>query len=237
MQIPLLITSAVNVSAPLVEITDAARRAELTLAAIAEWVRIVPGIEIVICDGSGYDFGPDVKRIFPAGSIECLYFRNNTEMVMSRGKGFGEGEIVAHAISHSRFIGSCNYFAKCTSKLWVENYDACLTGFNGVFNSEMAFNGYRSIRGYRHCETRFYVTGKKFYCDNLSMCHTLVQDYRGYYLEHAFRDVLRKRGTKHIVFKTLPLVYGYSGTTGQFFNPAPETMERRLLRRVRNLLG
>ena len=236
MKIPLLVTSAVNVSAPFVEITDPTIRVELTLEAIGEWIRIVPGIDIVICDGSGYDFEPAVAQAFPDSSIECLHFRNNKVMVMSRGKGFGEGEIVTHAVSHSRLIGAYDYFAKCTSKLWVANFAECLSGFNGVFNGEMAFDD-RSIHNYRHCDTRFYLTGKKFYCETLSMCHTLVQDDRGYHLEHAFGDVLRKTDIRHIVFKTKPLIYGYSGSTGQFFNPEPERMRSRLLRRIRNLLA
>jgi hypothetical protein len=236
MKIPLLVTSAVNVSATCVEITDAKERVELTLEAIREWTRIVPDIDIVICDGSGYNFEPDVAQAFPDSSIECLHFRNNKEMVMSRGKGFGEGEIVAHAVSHSRFVRSYDCFAKCTAKLWVENFTECLGGFNGVFNCDKAF-GDRSLDNYSHCDTRFYITEKRFYCETLSMCHTLVKHYQGYHLEHAFGDVLRKAGTKHIVFKTKPLIYGYSGSTGEFYSPEPERMRSRLLRRIRNLIA
>src|SRR5512137_146085 len=90
----LLLTSCVHVSAPFVELSDPAKRVELTLKSIKQWLKIAGNLNVVICDGSGYDFTKDVAEWFPQARIECISFKNNTELVLAYGKGYGEGEIV-----------------------------------------------------------------------------------------------------------------------------------------------
>lgn len=236
MKIPLLLTSAVNVSAVLVEIRDADRRIALTMDAIREWIRIEPNIEIVICDGSGHDFTLLVKQTFPDNKIECLHFQNNEELVRTRGKGFGEGEIVNYALSHSKFISTADCFAKCTSKLWVDNYHKCLLGFNGILICEIMYYE-NSLYNYRKCDTRFYITDKTFYIDTIANCHTQVDDERWYYLEHAFADAIRGKNLRSVLFREKPLIYGFSGTTGGSYVPTPDSLKSVLLRRIRYLFG
>jgi hypothetical protein len=54
--IPVLITSVAQPNAPFVELNDPAERINATIKSLEQWALISPGQEIVICDGSGYDF-------------------------------------------------------------------------------------------------------------------------------------------------------------------------------------
>lgn len=235
MKIPVLITSSVYVSSPFMEIKDADRRIELTLDAIREWIRIDPQISIVICDGSGFNFKPYVQRYFPKSKIECLCFTNNAEMIRVRGKGYGEGENVNYAILHSEYINKVRFFSKCTSKYWVENYAECIEHFNGKFNCEKNYDG-RSIYKYICCQTIFYISDLEFYKKYFSTCYMLVDDYHDYFLENAFADTIRKNKIRHITFKCKPLIFGFCGSSGEFYNSKLESFRSRFLRFLRRLI-
>lgn len=212
--LPVVMTSAVYVSAPFVQLADPARRISLSLTAIEKWLSVHDGLYIVICDGTNYDFYPDVRRSFPLANIECLNFRNNWERVAAQGKGFGEGEIMKYVLENSEVIRNAEWFAKCTSKLWVGNYLDCLMGFNGWFGGEKLFRRFSLTRANR-IDTRFYLSGRQFYGSVLADCHQRVNDRYGYYLEHSFYDALRANGTLDIWFRKRPMVLGFSGSTDQ----------------------
>ena len=234
MKIPLLITSSVYVSSSLMEIKDSDRRIELTLAAIKEWIRIDPELEIVICDGSGFDYKPYVSRDFPNAKIECLNFINNTEMIKIHGKGYGEGENVNYGITNSELIKKGNYFAKCTSKYWVENYEECVKGFNSNFSCEKSYK-IRTLNKYVQCQTIFYISEIEFYKKYFASCYMRVDDFNDYFLENVFGDVIRENKIKHITFKHQPLVYGLCGSSGDFYNTNLESLIGKLFRWIRYL--
>ena len=123
--LPLLLTSSVVAHDPSVALSDTQTRKLLTIRSINEWLRVDPSIAIVICDGSNYDFAPEITLLFPQAKIECLHFENTQVEVEKYGRGFGEGEIIRFALAHSKFIQEAQCFAKCTAKLWVENFEDC----------------------------------------------------------------------------------------------------------------
>ena len=56
LKIPILLTSAVYVSAPLTNLTNTNARIDAVLISIMEWAKDSKVDKIVICDGSGFDF-------------------------------------------------------------------------------------------------------------------------------------------------------------------------------------
>jgi hypothetical protein len=218
---PLLVTSCVYVSAPFVGLSNAESRIELTLAAIERWLQTEKSLKIVICDGSGYDFARDVFERFPEAAIECVAFKNNTDLVADYGKGFGEGEIVEYALEHSRHLSQSEHFAKCTSKLWVTNFTAILKTWNDVFQCDVGFDNVTSIVSIRPLEvdTRFYIVRKDFYIDTFKDAHKSVRDREGYYLEHSFRDAMLNRRLQfsRYLFPVPALIEGVSGSSGASF--------------------
>jgi hypothetical protein len=212
---PLLLTSCVNTSAPFTKLTDTNKRIELTIQSIKEWIRIQKDIKIIICDGSNYDFSTITNELFPTANIECIYFQNSIQLVKLFGKGYGEGEIIDYALRNSTFIRHANFFAKCTSKLWVENYNDCLNSWNGVFKSDCNYTNIKSINNIEmgYIDTRFYLTSKSFYEKYLSAAHLNVNDIDDRPLERCFKDIITYNNILEFMFPILPIIKGVSGST------------------------
>lgn len=210
---PLLLTSAIHVSAPLTALTDTALRLEAHLDSLRKWSRTANVREIVICDGSGFDIEPhlaSIRRESPDVVIEALSFQNDRDMVARRGKGYGEGEIVAHALKESRLLRDRPAFAKCTGKLWLENFDRCLRGWNG----QAGFNLWGRTR-IDSIDTRFYLVARSLFDSHLRDRYRDVDDLAGYYLEHSYRDGLSELSPRSYVMWPAPHLQGVSGSSGR----------------------
>lgn len=213
--IPVLITSAINVSASHTLLIDADIRLHLTLKSIDHWRSKAMVSYVIVCDGSGYDLKPYIDNSNLENQkayCEVISFTNNINKVKSKGKGYGEGEIVKYALQKSLILQNANIFAKCTGKLWVENFSECLNSFKqfAVFDIQ----GWLKIKA---IDTRFYIVNKNFYIKYIADLHQNVDDDDGYYLEHAFRDGLKRfKPSEYIMFPT-PKVIGVSGSSGSIY--------------------
>ncbi len=213
---PLLLTSCVAVSAKNTQIKDQNLRIALTMKAIEKWFTISKAIKIVICDGSNYDFTTIIHAKFPDQQIECLFFKNNSELVARYGKGYGEGEIINHALQHSIFLNNAEIFVKCTSKLWVDNFLECLQYWNGTFLCDCYFSYMKSqkLMRFKSVDTSFYIVDKDYYRDHFSLAYLDVREAKRHWLEHCFRDIIIAKKLKHFMLPVAPIVRGVSGTQG-----------------------
>lgn len=211
--IPLLITCAIRASAPRTKLADQRERLRCTLDAVAAWVTLNVFARIVICDGSGYDLSADVTRLAAsrgsATMFEFLSFNNDTNLVTRLGKGYGEGEIVRHALHESRLLADAPSFAKCTGKLWVSNAAACVRHYNGV----AAFNLAGGLVP-KYVDTRFYLCSRHFYEARLGTCHHAVDENHGRYLERCFMDSLKGTHLYRNATRPTPVIRGVSGSMG-----------------------
>lgn len=226
--IPLLITSAIHVSAPGTKLADPAERLELTLKGIERWLRSPAVHSLVVVDGSGCDYSEQVQELNRSAgkNVEFVTFQNNTDLVRVKGKGYGEGEIVLHALTHSKTLAAAQFFAKCTAKLYVRNYAKCLAVFNGKFMCGVY--GKNSIR----ClDTRFYVSSREFWLKYFADAHFRVDDPHGYYIEHSYLDRLRENGVRGFTSPVPPLIEGRSGSDNIEYPML--SLYRRATRRVR----
>lgn len=213
--IPVLLTSAVRVSARHTALQNADERLRLTLESIALW-RSTPGVSVVVvCDGSGVDLSAKVPPA-KAGeaSVECLAFQNDVAAVRQQGKGHGEGQIVTYALRHSQHLGQAQVWAKCTGKLWVENFAECLKGFQGAASFDI-----RGLRRVRSVDSRFYLVSSAFYAEYLAQAHEQVDDDRGWYLEHCLLQALEVLPIQRYVMVPPPRVAGVSGSDGVLHTP------------------
>jgi hypothetical protein len=221
----LLMPSCAVADAPFTALRQTDQRVALTLEALAHWRRIDADLPIVLCDGSGFDFGPLVAGRFGPGPIEVLRFRNDAERVAAQGKGYGEGQIVAHALGHSQQLSRTAFFGKCTAKLWVDNFPQLLREWNGRFKANVGM-GKPTVSNrspIRYVDTRFYLASTRFYQAHLMRSHETTCDADGRFLEHAFLDSLRASGENlpELVFAQLPQIRGTSGSDGQRYAATP----------------
>jgi len=218
--IPILITSSITPHDKGVKLSDPDKRLFHAIEAIEQWIRITPKSQFVLCDGSGFDFEPIVKARFPHAAIECLCFQNDLSKILIYGRGYGEGEIVKFALKHSEYIAHSDAFAKCSSKLWVENYPVCLKEwrgdclFSGIFKN--TFSLLKPIEMLQ-VDTRFYIVKNNFYIRNLNHAHHQIGLAPGFGLEDSFYHELLKIKQEKYLFSTPPVVMGVGGGTGTYY--------------------
>jgi hypothetical protein len=234
--VPLLITSAVLPVAPFVAMDRVEDRLRHVLDAVKSWRLANPELDMVICDGSGYDLEESIRAKLGTAcrGIEVMCFVNNQEVVRENGKGYGEGEILLHALHYSRTLRNSCHFAKCTGKLFVRNYGPLASSLPDAISVEKYYKGRYSL-SYDSCDTRFYIANRDFYLQYLSSCHESVNDHQGRYIEQVFADGLKRSGARFTDFKVKPLIEGYSGTKNLPLNTEPESRKRGLYRLVRRL--
>jgi hypothetical protein len=216
---PLLITSSVHVSAPETKIVDSNERISLTLFYLDLWVAKFPNLKIILCDGSGFDFSGHIRNDDRYKNIESISFKNNSTKVSEFGKGYGEGEIINFALENSKLLEHSNAFAKITSKMWVKNFRQCAdiwrTNFLGMPMLSVS-DDFSSVQLDR-IDTRFWITDTKFFKEFFSQAYLNVRDSEGYFLEHAFRDVVLNKRIKNFGFSIYPDIEGVSGSLGADF--------------------
>lgn len=219
-QVPLLLTSSIVAHDVAVELRDTDARLHHALESIENWLRIDPRLQIVLCDGSNYDFATEVHQRFPTADVECLAFENNQALVKDLGRGWGEGEIIKYALRHSHLIQANGCFAKCTSKLWVENFKECMLHWNsqlllsGVFlNALSPF----TATVFKQIDTRFYVANVDIYRKYFLDAHCTMDSRAGHGLEDSFFDILKLYGISNCLIPTPPLICGVGGGTGMYY--------------------
>lgn len=217
---PVLLTSCVYISDYAVKLTDPTDRYNHTLESIEKWLSIYPGIRLVVCDNSGFDFSQAVNEKFPEANIECLFFVCDKKLVQYHGKGYGEGEIIKYAIQNSTYLKQADFFAKCTAKLWVENFNECIIEWNGDFLCNANFSNVFSFRKtyFNHVDTRFYLVSKDFYLKNLLTAHLNLGGATGIGIEDNFRDTVLANKLAGVVFYSPPVIAGKGGGTGKYYN-------------------
>lgn len=222
--IPILLTSSVIVHDKGVRLQNPQERARLAMESIQWWRAIAPNNPLVLCDGSGFDFQTLITGLPGHGPVECLHFHNDAALVQQHGRGYGEGEIVRFAIENSTLIQSAQCFAKCTSKLWVENFAHCIQQWNGhllmkgVFDH--AFSPTKSAQ-LSYIDTRFYVMGVDEYKRWFQHAHHTIRTHEGYGLEESFRDAFLSNKLQNCLMATPPVICGVGGGTGVYYKNSP----------------
>ncbi len=229
---PVLLTSCVYITDPYTVLSDAEARVGFTLESIEKWLAQSPDLRLVICDGSNFDFSKIVLEKFPSANIECLFFENSKELVRLHGKGYGEGEIVRYALMNSIYLKESDYFAKCTAKLWVENFFECIECWNGKFLCKGYFADVFSFKKtwFSYVDTRFYLAHKSFYLQHFDSAHLAVGGERWLSLEDCFRDVILKGELGQIMFTVPPVICGVGGGNGTYYK---NNLKRKIKERLR----
>lgn len=223
-RIPILLTSSVVAHDKGVRLQDPEVRARLAMESILKWRAIAPMNPLVLCDGSGFDFMPLVSSLPGSDTIECLHFHNDVGLVQLHGRGYGEGEIVRHALEHSKLIQSAGCFAKCTSKLWVENFNECISQWNGDLLLKGVFNNVftpRKATELAYIDTRFYAAGMDAYRRFFMHAHYGIRLEDGHGLEETFCEIFLKNKFTECLMCPPPIICGVGGGTGVYYKNTP----------------
>ena len=196
-------------------------------------MEFAPGHPLVLCDGSGFDFAPLLRGLPNSLTVECLNFHNDAVAIQRHGRGFGEGQIVKFALTNSNLIRENGFFAKCTSKLWIENFSECINQWKGHMLLKGVFKNTFSPTletQFEYIDTRFYVMEAKFYQAHFLSAHEFIQAENGHGLEECFKEVYLALGCPPCLMKNPPVICGVGGGTGKYYK---NTGLRRTKERLR----
>ena len=216
--IVLLITGAIDLSSfhvPSTTVVNVEKRLSQYIGSIEYAIDYYRRItHLVFCENTNYIFDYSILKEKARSNgkvLEVLSFLGDYSEIQLRGKGYGEGEIIQYALTHSHFLKECQSFYKLTGRLEVKNMNQVIaTTF-----SESAFDYYPGKiynRPRDHIETIFYKSDKNIYLKYLIDAYKEVDELKYQYLEHLFYQ--RLVGLKIISFRILPKLSGQSGTTG-----------------------
>ena len=170
--------------------------------------------KIVFCDNSNYAKNESImeKARKYGKEFEWLSFQGDTAKTLTQGKGYGEGEIIDYVLDYSQIIKDCDSFIKVTGRLKVKN----IRMFFALLSHKYSY----FVVSEDYVDTRCYMANISIFKDVLREAYKNVNDPAGYYLEHAYYDVIAGKSDK---FKSLPFyanIEGMSGSSGKIYYEA-----------------
>jgi len=204
---------------PFLQMTNIAMRFITAKASVFFWA--AQGIEkIVIADATG-GYLLDSEEILLLKQIgvdvEQISYYQNENLIKSKGKGYGEGELIKFALENSIFLKNENNFFKCTGKVYCRNFKEILqiikkSNIQNIFWRNLGEGD--SLKPW--ADMRFFYTTKNF-CEEVLIPAYLKSDDHIAAAEYFCFNVLNE---KLPTAKTLrPLLSGFAGITGkQYFD-------------------
>jgi hypothetical protein len=130
----LLITATLNSGmTPFTRLDNTRERTERYMEGLLAWLadphftRIVLArncttpIDAAVLDELGREYRKEIELLDCPGSA----------LTQDRGKGFGEGEIIRHALARSRLLGASDSFYKITGKFYCPDLERCFSAEGG----------------------------------------------------------------------------------------------------------
>lgn len=176
--------------------------------------------KIVMCDNSIGKF-PDEKMIALAKrygkDFEFLQFKGSEGKIVSRGKGYGEGEIVEYALTHSRLLKEATFFIKVTGRLKVRNIDqiAANMDLDKIYMNREIRNFQAPKKQGRQMNTVIYGVPQNVYMSEFAGLYKAVWDNHETYIEHLFYNKIIKNKLDVYNLPRFPVIDGMSGTMGK----------------------
>jgi hypothetical protein len=149
---------------PLLKMNDPVRRLAATRAALLFWA-LQGARQLVIADATGQTVlsGDDLAQIAALGcAVEQIAFQQDTALVMQRGKGFAEGQLIAFALEHSKILRRAPAFWKCTGKVFCRNFAQVTAAAERLKLTRLVWYGSYSGIDFRLADVRFWLSDPAF---------------------------------------------------------------------------
>lgn len=170
--------------------------------------------KVVFCENSNYGIGDMTYLKDIAGEndveLELLSFQGNEDKACIHGKGYGEGEIMDYVFSHSKLIGTEDYFVKITGRLKIDNMKDIVSRMK---RQRTYFNiPNRTIRNFY--DTRIYGMPVGQFKEYFLHSYEQVMDEQKIFLETVYTRLLLEHNIKVRNFPRYPRIVGVSGSVG-----------------------
>jgi len=214
---PVLLTTAISPPAnfPLLKMTDASSRLIATKASVFFWA-LQGATRIVIADATGANVLTDDDIVDLNNmnvQVEQIKYQQNIDEIISRGKGYAEGKLLAFALANSAMIKSSKSFFKCTGKVYCRNFKSVI----GLIETNNISSIFWRADNFQDdlVDTRFYYCEKKLFLEKIFPAYETSNDFLGptgyaeaccYKAVHAHLRPVRA---------VRPLLSGHSGSTSE----------------------
>ncbi len=212
----LLITGCVNVSKEMcnVFLIDSNERWEQYKETLRWAIEDTAFDVIVFCENSGFQ-NEDIRSFEMAATscgkkFEYITYVADKELNDRYGKGYGEGELVKHAVHNSKYISLNSSFYKITGKLVVKNINKII----GKSDTTHFMKAYKGIG----VDTRFYQMNLEDYYRCFEDAYKFCNDKKREILEVVYADVIQKNSVRATCFSRFPVVVGRSGSNGSEYS-------------------
>ena len=169
--------------------------------------------KILFVENSNTDISIDFTKEINLGRLEYLTFQGNKDK--SRGKGYGECEIMEYAYKHSNLIAHNKniIIVKITGRLVIKNIKFIVSLHGFCFPRKTVFYAINSNLSFP--DSRCIMASKDFFIKFLKLKYK-INDSAGYYFEHALLDtMIKEKEYSYSPFFFQPDIVGISGSTGE----------------------
>ena len=192
--------------------TNVARRVITAKASVFFWAAL--GVKkIVIADATGQTLldEADVAMLNQMDiEIEQIHYLQDSNLVISKGKGRGEAALIKFALDNSEFLQSADGFFKCTGKVYCHNYPDI---FNMIERNVIQNIFWRDAFDHSKLDTRFYYASKDFTLTAFLPACDAIDDRNHIFMEHCALNVAREHLTEG--FSIRPILSGFSGSSNR----------------------
>jgi hypothetical protein len=222
--VTVLITTANNPpdGVPYLQMTDPVMRTIAAKAALYFWV--TQGVEqIVLADATETNLlsaHEEAELDRSETRIEQINYRQDSEAIARKGKGYGEGKLIEYAINNSELLAREEYFFKCTGKVYVRNFPVFVEAIKANNISSLFWRWiHDSSLSRLDVDCRFYFTSKRFARSHLLPAYLESNDINGVFCEDRIREALDRN--MQVGRSVRPLLTGYAGSTGApYYDPS-----------------
>lgn len=211
----LIITGCIypNSNVPVLSVKDGDLRKKQYIDSIRYYIKKSKFTNIVFCDNSNASQEDGLKELAQnyGKHFEWIPFEGNSDEVVSKGKGYGEIEIINYAIANSTIISKSEILFKVTGRLMIKNINWFIRLGKGDRN-------YFLLRDNEFVDTRCYCIRKADYIKYFSHVGKLVDDRNGLFLEHVFYKTIKNNIIDYKLFPIEPEFSGMSGSNGYSYD-------------------
>jgi hypothetical protein len=208
-----LITTATNPPEGVfvLEMTNVAKRKMTAKAAVLFWA--ASGVKkIVIADATGQILldQSEVLAVNQMGvEVEQIHYLQDNDLVLRKGKGYGEGALIKFAMQNSVLLEKASSFFKCTGKVYCRNFPEI---FNMIEKNNIQEIFWREIFN-NAIDTRFFYSSKEFAEKFLIPAYENIDDRNNLCTENCVFELAENQLTKGTSIR--PLLSGFSGSEDQ----------------------
>ena len=178
---------------------------------IKKWIENI-SYSILFCENSGYNSKiEEILKGYVDRKTEFLQF-NGQDFPRELGKGYGELQTIKYAIQHSNLIKGSDYVIKVNGRYFIKNIEKIACALSSNKDVYVMADLKKELTW---ADSRVYAFKPSFITEYLSKFQDLINDSKGFYLEHALaRAILRaiSDGYKWMPLPSKPFIIGYSGT-------------------------